>query len=278
MMTNPMTSPPKSPATKTASPDKPGVAVDLPRRHRKKRASNVLRFSPTAWAKILHFRDHGQTEIGGFGITPDDDLLYVQDFATVEQEATMASIAFDDEAVADFFDRQVDAGLQPCQFGRIWCHTHPGESPCPSATDEETFERVFGSCQHAVMFILANGGQSYARLRFNVGPGGDLLIPVEVDYSRSFGASDVEAWEAEYAANIHPARGMFLDWDSDRGYGLGLGTGQSAPASLGKTSVLPQTWMEELEKMEPAERAAILEEFAAETDFWAQEEDAYVFD
>ena len=33
----------------------------------------VLRFSPTAWAKLLYFRDCGHTEIGGFGITPVDD-------------------------------------------------------------------------------------------------------------------------------------------------------------------------------------------------------------
>ena len=40
------------------------------------------------------------------------------------------------------------------------------------------------------MFILARGGQSYARLRFNTGPGGDITIPVSVDYDRPFAASD----------------------------------------------------------------------------------------
>jgi hypothetical protein len=53
----------------------------------------VLRFLPTAWAKLLYFRDRGDTEIGGFGITKADDLLYVEDFVTVEQAATGASIS-----------------------------------------------------------------------------------------------------------------------------------------------------------------------------------------
>ena len=86
----------------------------------------VLRFSPTAWAKLLFFRDRGDCEIGGFGITVADDLLRIEEFFTVHQDVTMASIAFDDQAVADFFEAQVDAGRRPEQFGRIWLHTHPG--------------------------------------------------------------------------------------------------------------------------------------------------------
>ena len=53
----------------------------------------MLRFSPTAWAKLLFFRDRGETEISGFGVTEPDDLLYVTDFITIKQEATIASIS-----------------------------------------------------------------------------------------------------------------------------------------------------------------------------------------
>ena len=48
----------------------------------------ALRFSPTAWAKLLHFRDKTQNEVGGFGITAPDDLLFVQEFITVRQDVT----------------------------------------------------------------------------------------------------------------------------------------------------------------------------------------------
>jgi len=172
-----------------------------------------LRFSPTAWAKLLCFRDQGTTEVGGFGVTPADDLLFIEEFVTVKQEVTEASIAFNDEAVADHFERQVDSGRRPQQFARIWLHTHPGESPHPSGVDEETFSRVFGGCEWAVMFIVAQGGNLYARLRFNIGPGGESVIPVSVDYGRPFGPSDHDAWKTEYEANIirekHPHGGFF---------------------------------------------------------------------
>ena len=43
----------------------------------------VLRFSPTAWAKLLFMRDMTDNEVGGFGITQADDLLFVADFVLV---------------------------------------------------------------------------------------------------------------------------------------------------------------------------------------------------
>ena len=167
--------------------------------------SPALRLSPTAWAKLLYLRDRGDTEVGGFGICAADDLLYVEDVQLVEQTCTCVSVAFDDASVADFFDQQVDRGLRPERFARIWVHTHPGMGPQPSGTDEETFQRVFGKADWAVMFILARECQTYARLSFHVGPGGSLVVPVEVDYSRSFAASDQDAWEQEYLANVRVA-------------------------------------------------------------------------
>ena len=71
-------------------------------------------------------------------------------------------------------------------------------------TDEETFDRVFARSDWAVMFILADEGQSYARLRFNVGPCVELEIPVGVDYSRPFGACDPDAWAEEHLCNVQP--------------------------------------------------------------------------
>ncbi|MCH8047703.1 MAG: hypothetical protein IID44_28755 [Planctomycetes bacterium] len=162
----------------------------------------TLRFSPTAWAKLLYLRDRGQTEVGGFGIAAGDDLLRVEDVQLVRQVCTTVSVVFDDEAVADFFDRQVDEGRRPQQFGRIWIHTHPGDCPQPSMTDEETFARVFGRADWAVMFIVARGSQTYARLQLNVGPGATLVVPVCVDFERPFEASQVQSWEQEYGANV----------------------------------------------------------------------------
>jgi proteasome lid subunit RPN8/RPN11 len=163
-------------------------------------------------------RDLGPVEVGGFAITSPDDLLRVEEFVTVRQLVTVASVAFDDAAVADLFDQQVDAGRKPQQFLRIWLHTHPGDSASPSSTDEETFARVFGNSDWAVLFILARGGQTYARLRFNVGPGGHVQIPVEVDFHRPFAASNQHAWKEEYKANVYPEpllAGMFRPGELD---------------------------------------------------------------
>lgn len=111
-------------------------------------------------------------------------------------------VSFNDDAVADFFDQQVDAGRFPEQFARIWIHTHPGDCPEPSPTDERTFDRVFGACHWAVMFILARGGESFARVRFNHGPMCEIEIPVEIDYLTAFAESDHASWEREYSDNV----------------------------------------------------------------------------
>jgi proteasome lid subunit RPN8/RPN11 len=180
----------------------------LPSRPERTWEPPALRFSPTAWAKLLFLRDAGESEVGAFGISAADDLLLIEDVELVRQVCTGVSVDFDDQAVADFFDRQVDAGRRPEQFARAWVHTHPGNSPQPSGLDEETFARVFGRTQWALIFILAAGGQSYARLRFHVGPGGDLELPVRVDYSRPFAASNQPVWQEEYLAAVEIADGF----------------------------------------------------------------------
>ena len=203
-------------------PWKPRRQLRRPRENKtRSRRRPRMRFSPTAWAKLLAFRDRGPTEVGGFGITPADDLLYVEDIRLVQQTCSAVWVAFDDTAVAEFFDEQIDAGRRPEQFGRIWIHTHPGDSAQPSQVDEETFARVFGPCDWSVMFILARGGQTYCRLRFNTGPGGAFEIPVRVDFESSFAGSDFEAWGREYDTTVRKAESA-LNQLPPLGSGVGL--------------------------------------------------------
>src|ERR1022692_2367073 len=125
----------------------------------------------------------------------------------------MMTVVMEDEAIADFSDRCVDQGLLPQNYLRIWCHTHPGSSAEPSGTDEETFARVFGSCDWAVMFIASRTSNTYARLSFHVGPGATTPLPVTIDWSAwptiladsKFSMANLLAeWQAEFTANIHP--------------------------------------------------------------------------
>jgi hypothetical protein len=158
---------------------------------------------------FLH-ADH--VEVGGFGISAAENLLYVEDFVTVKQAVTPVTVEFDDDAVADHVDSCVDAGISPARCMRAWIHTHPGSSAQPSLIDEETFARVFARNDWALMVIVARGGASYVRLAFTAGPGGQVQIPLEVDWERfSQDLLDHEggldelfsSWMDEYGRNIH---------------------------------------------------------------------------
>ena len=222
----------------------------------------TLRFSPTAWAKLLYFRDRSDNEVGGFGISDPDDLLFVREFITVKQEVTCVSVKFDDSAVADFFDAQVDLGRKPEQFARIWLHSHPGDSPEPSAIDEDTFQRVFGNCQWAVLFVVAQDNRIYAKLRFNVGPGGHVLIPTEIDYGEDFGPSDRDLWDTEYAADVKAVEWLAGRSDAGRSPGDHDLSGYA----------LPYDFIDEFERIEPQERQFILDELAERPELWDEEE------
>jgi len=175
------------------------------------------------------FLHAGDTEVGGFGISAEKQPLLIEDFVTVKQAVTEVTVAFDDTAVADFFDDCIDRGLTPARFARIWVHTHPGSSPEPSSVDEETFGRAFGDCDWAIMLIVSRTHATYARLSFSAGPGGSILLPVKVDWEQwpkllldrgGQMSSQFEAWMDEYGKNICPA-------PLSTGFGLPLGSQSS---------------------------------------------------
>ena len=193
--------------------------LTLPR-HRRREQPSAVTFSPLAWLKFLMFLHAGETGIGGFGISSEKQPLYIEDFMTMKQNVTDVTVAFDDAAVADYFDDCIDKGLTPARFARIWAHTHPGESPEPSSVDEETFQRVFRDCDWAIMLIVGRTHKTFARLTFNVGPGGSVSLPVRVDWEAwpqillEQGADlsgTFETWMDEYGTNIYevPASTFF---------------------------------------------------------------------
>lgn len=149
--------------------------------------------------------------MGGFGITDPDHPQFVKDIVLVSQTCTAATVAFDDTAVADFFDAQIDAGRYPEQFARIWIHTHPGRSAEPSSIDHETFARVFGNCDWAVMFILARHGATYAELK-QAEKNGSERMSVGIDFRDDFNASNHAAWEGEYVRCVREADPA-LEWE-----------------------------------------------------------------
>lgn len=174
--------------------------------------AQAVRIAPLAWLKLRMFLHAAEVEVGGFGVSSAHDLLYIEDFIAPRQLVTAVTVELDDDAVADHFDRCADAGISPARAGRCWIHTHPAISPQPSMTDEQTFERVFGACDWAAMIIVARGGATYCRLRFNIGPGGEVLLPLEIDWERfpsdlldHEGKLDelITGWMDEYGTNVH---------------------------------------------------------------------------
>ncbi len=225
-----------------------------------------MKFSPYAWAKLVFMRDMTENEVGCFGITSKDDLLLIEDIVVVKQKVSPVTVSFEDESVADLFEDQVILGRQPEQFARHWIHTHPGSSPEPSGTDEATFHRVFGSCDWSIMFILAQNGNSYARLRFTSGPGGYIEISVCVDYSIEFDKSDFTSWKAEYKDNVTEDK-MLIE--------MPHGKDETTAFGYDGTEESYEDMIEQLDEMDPYERQAFLDELAVRNEFWDESEVLY---
>ena len=178
-----------------------------------------LIFSPAAWLKWQFFCHAGDTEVAGFGLSSPRNPLYLDDLLVIRQRATSVTVAFDDHAVADLFDELTDLTISPSRFARIWLHTHPGSSVTPSSVDESTFSRCFGSTDWGVMGILGRTGKTYARLRFNAGPGIQRIIPVRVDWSLwPDVASDLpyrlDEWRREYETLVEKVEFRLEPWTS----------------------------------------------------------------
>lgn len=142
-------------------------------------------------------------------------------------------------------------------------------------TDEATFARVFGKCDWSVMCIVAQEGSTFARIRFNVGPGGEARIPVCVDYSYRFEASSFELWKQQYIANVEeemifkPEPPKALDKPKQE---IGLfGEQQLASAP----EFLSEDLLSQIDRMEPFEREMFMEELAIRSEFWNEESEAF---
>ena len=155
-----------------------------------------LIFSNYAWEKLVYMKEHATTEVSGFGITDPDNPLYVTDFHLVLQDCTSVSAKLNDKALADFQEDMLDSGLSPINFMRVQIHTHPGMNADPSGIDEETFYRVFGKCDWAIMFILGEDNKYTCTLQYNTFPTGRFKLPVVVEDFVN------DQWDTELAENV----------------------------------------------------------------------------
>lgn len=175
-----------------------------------------LRFTPYAWAKIMWMRNHGKTEVAGYGITATEDPLLVTDFVSTKQKCTVASFDLDPYDIIEHTERMMDQGIPPWACTNLLIHTHPGNCAKPSGTDEENFAKAFAHPNWAIMFIVAKEGDTYCRLKINVGPGVVKLLGVEIDWNIPFPASDHEGWDAEYDEKVHAKKFRMTGKEGDK--------------------------------------------------------------
>ena len=113
-----------------------------------------LRFSGLAYARINAFAGLADGEVSMFGISKRDNPLYVEDIKLIKHKASAAEVDLDDDGIADYLEDNLDEGIEPCECFRIWIHTHPGFGTNPSGCDRDTFVRVWGDSDWAVMAIF----------------------------------------------------------------------------------------------------------------------------
>jgi hypothetical protein len=78
------------------------------------------------------------------------------------------------------------------------------------------------------MFILAASGSCYARLRLGGRPGGQLELPVQIDFSQRFTAASPETWAQEYADCVELSPDMFSSLDESSYVPHSASSGESA--------------------------------------------------
>ena len=165
-----------------------------------------LMFSPYAYSKLNWLCQRANTEVAGFGITPIDDPLYVEDFLMVQQEAQPAYVEFDIDGLSEFQMAMAELGYKFHQFGRIWIHTHPSIGANPSGTDWNTFGDVMRDANYGLMYIMSKDGKQTCHLRIGCGQVGvslDRSIDVGIDWLRPFTTLGEQAdWEREYLDNV----------------------------------------------------------------------------
>jgi len=151
---------------------------------------------PAAFMKLMFCCHQAHTEIAGFGISSKSDPLVIEEFVLVLQSNTVVTVEFDDHAIANHIEDFADQGIGPDRSFRVWIHTHPGRSAAPSMVDEDTFARCFGRCDWAAMLIQGREQENYCRIRFNAGPGGQIIIPVQFDWA------SLPTWLSDNAAQM----------------------------------------------------------------------------
>jgi hypothetical protein len=128
------------------------------------------------------------------------------------------------------------------------------------------------------MAIVAQEGSTYARLRFNAGPGGEVKIPVYVDYNCEFDASDFEVWQQQYMANVVEDNIFALTSKSKKHKQADKVDVFGSDGFEDFGSLTDHDLLSEIDSMDPMERQYFMEELAIRSDFWNEYESEVLYE
>ncbi len=175
-----------------------------------------LRFSPIAWQKIIIGMEYSKNEIGFWGITDKNDGLWVCDVYVPEQEVSSATTDFKDGACLKYLTTYAKQGYAPYQLGRVWIHTHPGNSTEPSGKDRHTFKTLIGQSAIGCMVIFGQNHTAQAWLLLTnpeqLQGQFELKIPVEIDWHCSYAGFNYESYIKTLEDAIEEKKFVQLGW------------------------------------------------------------------
>ena len=136
----------------------------------------MIYFSEYAFAKLSWFRlncndnnvadgnsaNPSFLEVSLMGVSrSEEEINYIVDFVCIPQEASAGLTEPTDEGMLEYSENMmIDKKLPTSMFRSFWAHTHPGTSPTPSGTDNDTFKKWFKDADIGVMYILAKDDDS----------------------------------------------------------------------------------------------------------------------
>lgn len=161
--------------------------------------NNVIWFTPYVWAWIQFLKRECKTEAFAFGIARKEEPNLIVDLYIPKQVAGVAFVDIEEEDTLKMVEELVDLGYETGEFMRYFIHTHPGQSPQPSSTDERTYKDIFGKMDWSSMIIFAKDGPTFCRTQFQAGPGATIDGDLRVYFSGLFPGVDqdvINGWEA----------------------------------------------------------------------------------
>jgi len=97
-----------------------------------------LKFSPSAWTKLVLYTTLCPHEIGGFGMLVQDGADYIlDDLLLVEQDVNALATHFHGQSVSLLLADLVEQDRDPAAL-QLWWHSHAREAPFWSGEDEKT--------------------------------------------------------------------------------------------------------------------------------------------